>query len=144
VRVDRTVDYAGLEKATNAAHGDIRSDIYFLGCVAYELLTGRSPLEKSKSAQERMRSARFQKVPPLRPEEVNAPPSVIRLIETMMALDPMQRQQTPSQLLDAIRVVRRELEGNTVRGKDSGSKSLFVVEKDPRLQDALRDKFKEQ
>jgi serine/threonine protein kinase len=144
VQVDRTVDYAGLEKATNAVHGDIRSDIYFLGCVAYELLTGRSPLEKSKSAQDRMRSARFQKVPPMRPEEVAAPPSVFRLVESMMALDPLQRQQTPSQLLEAIRAVRRDLDGANARGKDPGSKSLFVVEKDQRLQDALRDKFKEQ
>ena len=38
VAVDRTVDYAGLEKATAVKHGDIRSDIYFLGCVFYEML----------------------------------------------------------------------------------------------------------
>src|SRR5262249_6007185 len=30
-QVDRTVDYAGLERATGVKHGDIRSDIYFLG-----------------------------------------------------------------------------------------------------------------
>src|SRR5262249_4510558 len=28
-QVDRTVDYAGLEKATGVSHGDTRSDIYF-------------------------------------------------------------------------------------------------------------------
>ena len=30
-KVDRTVDYAGLEKATNVKSGDVRSDIFFLG-----------------------------------------------------------------------------------------------------------------
>src|SRR5205085_1751448 len=38
VNVDRAVDYAGLEKATGAPHSDPRSDLFFLGCVAYELL----------------------------------------------------------------------------------------------------------
>lgn len=142
-QVDRTVDYAGLEKATNVAHGDIRSDIYFLGCVGYELLTGRSPLEKSRNPHDRMRSARFQNVPPMRGEEVNGPPSVFRLIEAMMSLDPSQRYQTPSQLLEAIRGVRRDLEGTASKDRDGGNRSLFIVEKDQRLQDAMRDRFKD-
>src|SRR5205823_4146314 len=41
-KVERTVDYAGLEKATGARPDDPRSDIYFLGCVVFEMLAGRS------------------------------------------------------------------------------------------------------
>lgn len=143
-QVDRTVDYAGLEKATGVAQGDTRSDIYFLGCVIYEMLTGRSPLEMSKNPHERMRGARFQNVQPLTADEVKAPPSLFRLVETMMALDPHRRYQTPSQLLDAIRDVRRELEGGsaTADGKDKTNRSMFVVEADTRLQDAMREGFK--
>lgn len=139
--VDRTVDYAGLEKATGVQTGDIRSDIYFLGCVAYELLTGESPLEKSKSQYERMRKERFVKVQPLDAENLDIPQPVIHLVNKMMVLDPMERYQTPSQLLDAIRTVRRELEG---KGNDDkgGGRVLFIVERDQRLQDALRDRFK--
>ena len=33
INVDRTVDYAGLEKVSGVAQGDKRSDIFFLGCV---------------------------------------------------------------------------------------------------------------
>src|SRR3712207_7529626 len=40
-KVERTVDYAGLERATGVKTGDVRSDIYFLGCVLYEILSGR-------------------------------------------------------------------------------------------------------
>ncbi len=141
--VDRTVDYAGLEKTTNVARGDTRSDIFFLGCVAYELLTGRSPLEMCKDPRERMKRERFTSIRPMAPEEVHGPHSVIRLVETMMSLNPLERFQTPSQLLEAIRDVRRELSGETnSESKKAGPKVLFLAEKDERLQDVLRDKLK--
>jgi serine/threonine protein kinase len=141
--VDRTVDYAGLERATGVPQGDIRSDIYFLGCVAYEMLTGRSPLQMSRDARARMNRERFLTVAPMRTEEVNGPVSLFRLVETMMAFSPGQRYQTPSQLLEAIREVRRELEGKSP-GPGSGVCTIFIGEKDKSLQDLLRDKFKEQ
>ncbi len=38
----RTIDYAGLERATGVREDDPRSDIYFVGCMYYHLLTGMS------------------------------------------------------------------------------------------------------
>ncbi len=142
--VDRTVDYAGLEKTTNVPRGDTRSDIYFLGCVAYQLLSARSPLEMSKSQQERMKRERFTNIAPLKAEEIDGCPSVIRLVENMMSLNPHERFQTPSQLLDAIRAVRREVEGKAApNAQKAGPGTLFLAEKDERLQDVLRNKLKE-
>ncbi len=148
LNVDRTVDYAGLEKATNAPHGDPRSDLFFLGCVAYELLTSRSPLEYMRSAQARMSATRFQKIVPLKPDEVQAPPSVFRLIENLLALDPNQRIQTPTQLLERVRECRHEVEGKTPGtssdGKKKAATTIFLVESDEKLQDLLRAKLKEE
>jgi hypothetical protein len=140
-QVDRTVDYAGLERATGVPPGDTRSDIYFLGCVAYELLSGRSPLETTRDKRQRMLKDRFATVKPLGADEVQGPPALFRLVETMMSLDPRRRFQTPAQLLDAVREVRRDAEGGADKGK--AVRSLFVVERDERLQDGLRVKFKE-
>ncbi len=146
VEVDRTVDYAGLERATGAPHGDTRSDIFFLGCVAYQLLTGRSPIEWTKNVNQRMQKERFLNFPPMTQDDVKAPPSVFRLVETMMKLNPDERYQTPNQLLEAIREIRRELAGGTGldgSGKKSGPFTIFLVEREERLQNLLRDKLKE-
>ena len=147
-KVDRTVDYAGLERATNVKTGDVRSDIFFLGCCLFEMATGRSPLPMSRDKNARMHRARFDDIPPLPRDEVQGPPSVFQLCETMMALEPLQRYQTPSQLLDAVRAARRDVEGKPAGGAaapggGAAGRSLFVVESDERLQDAVRDKFKE-
>ena len=142
-KVDRTVDYAGLERLTGAPTGDPRSDLYFLGCVAYELLTGRSPLEMSRSAVTRMSAKRFETVTPMQPDEVEGPPSLFHLIETMMALDPALRFQTPSQLLERIREVRADVEGKSRDQGKSALRSIFLAESDERLQDLLRSKLKE-
>ena len=147
VSVDRTVDYAGLEKTTNAPHGDPRSDLFFVGCVAYELLTGRSPLEYNRSAQARMSAQRFAKTTPMKPNEVEAPPSVFRLVENLMTLQPDMRIQTPVQLIERIRECRIEMEGKAVATTSEKKKSqttIFLVESDESLQDVLREKLKEQ
>ena len=140
--VDRTVDYAGLEKATGAPSGDPRTDLFFLGCVAYELLTGRSPLEFSRSAVTRMSVQRFQAIPPIKPEEVDGPPALLHLVETMISLDPALRFQTPSQLLERIREVRHEADGKAREQGKAAPRTLFLAESDERLQDLLREKLK--
>lgn len=141
-KVERTVDYAGLERATGVKTGDVRSDIYFLGCVLYEILTGKSPLVMTRDRHQRMQKQRFDSVPPMNSTGVSVPTSVSLLVETMMSLDPHQRYQTPSQLVDAIKAARRDVEGRAAAGNGSVNHSLFIVEKEERWQDVFRDKFK--
>ena len=45
----RTVDYSALERTCGSEKGDPRSDIYFLGCVFYQMLTGQLPMEESRA-----------------------------------------------------------------------------------------------
>jgi serine/threonine protein kinase len=143
-KMDRTVDYAGLEKTTGAPHGDVRSDIYFLGAVLYETLTGRAPLTMTKDPRSRMLRARFESVRPMVRSEVTAPHSVFHLVETMMALDPRQRYQTPTQLLEAVRDVRRDVEGGMAgSAAPPPVRTVFVIEQKEKIQNALREMFKD-
>lgn len=145
-QVDRSVDYAGLEKASGVKPGDVRSDIYFLGCVFYEMLTGRSPLVMTKDRNIRMQRQRFENAPPMGRDEVDAAPAVFELVETMMSLIPHRRYQNPAQLLDAIRAARREIDDKRVPApapEASGEPTVYLVEKNQKLQDVLKEKFQE-
>ena len=80
----------------------------------------------------------------MRRDEVNAPAAVFHLVETMMSLNPQHRLQTPSQLIEAIRAARRDVEGKDVRRPTTTTaRTVFVIEKDERLQGALREKLRE-
>jgi serine/threonine protein kinase len=146
VAVDRTVDYAGLERATNQKPGDVRSDIYFLGCVLYECLTGAALMPVTKDRVARMQPRRYVEVEetlhksgPLR----GIPPGIVRLLNKMVAFEPLQRFQTPTQLLEAIQTCRADLADGSAQGRaPTGPKTLFVVEQNQKLQDAFRDRFK--
>lgn len=141
VKVDRTVDYAGLEKATGAKPGDPRSDIYFLGTVFHRMLTGRSPLDSTKDR--RLQVQRFAGVEPLGPADVEAPQALYDLAETMMALDPIQRYQSPAQLLEAVKAVRALMEVNPEEAEEKVVRTILIIEGNQKLQDLLRAKFRD-
>lgn len=148
VAVDRTVDYAGLEKATNQKAGDVRSDIYFLGCVLYEMLTGAPLMPVTKDRQARMMARRYVDVEDTLRKNgpaLDVAPPLMKLLSKMVAFDPALRFQTPTQLVEAIQAVRLDsgAAGATAR-VPTGPKTLFVVESNQKLQDAFREKFKAQ
>jgi eukaryotic-like serine/threonine-protein kinase len=142
IEVDRTVDYAGLERATGSKRGDVRSDIFFMGCIFYEMLSGHAPLVHTRDHVARMHRHRFENIPPIFSYGVELPQPVQFLLDRMIAFDPAARYQTPTQLHEAVRRVQGELEGApTARMTPTGPRSVFIVEKHPKLQDAMREKF---
>lgn len=92
----RTVDYSALERTCGSPKGDPRSDIYFLGCVYYQMLTGVLPLPEVESSDPlaKMLKRSFGAIRPLN-EHRHAPPEGLTLIiEKMMQIDLKKRFQT--------------------------------------------------
>jgi serine/threonine protein kinase len=144
IEIDRTVDYAGLERATGVKAGDVRSDIYFLGCTFFEMITGRPLLTVTRDPKARMLKHRFEVSSQLSRDDPDLPPPIRKLIGHMTPFDALERYQTPSQLVEAVKLARAELVGKAATNRGpNGPPTVFVVEHHPKLQDAFRDKLKQ-
>lgn len=107
----RTVDYSTLERTCLSPKGDPRSDIFFLGCVFYQMLTGQLPMPDSenKDILAKMLKRNINAIKPLS-EQRHAPPEALsRIIEKMMRVDLKQRYQTMDQVLADLEAYQADL-----------------------------------
>ncbi|HEY2159200.1 MAG TPA: protein kinase [Isosphaeraceae bacterium] len=92
----RTVDYSALERTCGSPKGDPRSDIFFLGCVFYQMLTGQLPLPEVETNDPLAKMLRrgINSIRPLH-EHPHAPKTELtHIIEKMMKVDLKARYQT--------------------------------------------------
>ena len=96
-----TCGYLAPEYLTSALRPDIRSDIYSLGAVLFEVLSGRRPYEAETLAE--LATQHRQAVPPeLARLAPHVPREVVQLVRRMMANEPLRRPQTPRELIDQL------------------------------------------
>ncbi len=164
----RTIDYAALERATGVRKDDTRSDIYFLGCIYYNMLTGRPPLRQTRDRLHRLSKSRFLEVKPIRKVDPTVPDSVALAVNKSMMLDPSRRYQSPGSMLNDLKIAFKRLsesprsaEGRSAGRGSRGKKgvprqapaavasvppedqpSLMIVESNAQLQDIFREGFK--
>jgi CheY-like chemotaxis protein len=155
----RTIDYAALEKLAGVHDDDVRSDVYFLGTLAYLVLSGTSALEESRDRAVRSDPRRFTSAVPLATKAPSLPRDVVDVVARMMHLDPLERWQTAADALRAVQQVAERL-GNagahdgaangsgTAGAAAAGSRphatargSVMVVESSERAQQKLREFF---
>src|SRR5579872_5984902 len=149
----RALEYATLEKNTGAPRDDPRSDLYFLGAIYYELLTGVPPLPRTKDRVERSQYSRYLQVRPVRSLEPNLPRSVANIVDRLMQLNPANRYQTPAEVLTDLRTAVAEAGNNSSQPNDSqvdssrsasANNALYTVmciEDRHKQQDVLREYF---
>ena len=96
-----TVDFMAPEQAFETSAVDIRSDIYGLGCTLYFLLTGQVPFP-DRSAPEKMYAHKTRAPAPVSEIAPRVPAELMAVLDKMMAKDPAERYQTPSELVEAL------------------------------------------
>jgi eukaryotic-like serine/threonine-protein kinase len=147
----RTIDYAALERATSVRKDDTRSDIYFLGCIFYNMLTGQPPLTETRDRLQRLSRSRFLEVVPIQRLDPSIPHWAAMVVNKAMTLDPTRRYQSPAAMLADLHIAERQLQrGDTRPAADeaavaagSGKQySVMVVESDQQMQDLLRERLR--
>jgi serine/threonine-protein kinase len=104
-RVVGTPGYMSPEQAYDQ-RVDARSDVYALGVVIYQMLTGRS-IERfsTNTSIERVRAYLEQPIPEILEVNPNLPPEVDTIIKTAMAKDKLDRYETAIDLARALNLV---------------------------------------
>ncbi|MEI6036454.1 MAG: protein kinase [Planctomycetota bacterium] len=124
----RTVDYAAIEKISGMKDDSLRSDIYFLGTVAYLTLTGKSALAESRDRAVRSDPRRFTSVEPLASCAPHLPRDVVDVISRMMRLDPLDRWQTAADVRRALEPLMGKYDASASGAAASGVPAVPVGE----------------
>ncbi len=99
--------YLAPEQCTNGVV-DGRTDIYSLGIILYELLTGRVPFAVQSPTEAIMRHA-VESPLPVRDLRPDVPPAITSVVYTALAKDPAKRFQLAEQMADALRQAGQSL-----------------------------------
>jgi len=106
-----TAPYMSPEQAMGQS-ADARSDIYSLGCVLYEMLTGKPPFMGDVAAAVLHQHVRVAAKPP---SQLNpaVPPALDALVMQMLAKSPDDRPQTAAEVRDRLAALDTPTEATT-------------------------------
>ncbi len=157
----RSIDYAGLERATGVRKGDSRSDIFFCGCMLYHMVSGRPPLFETRDRIQRLSVQRYREITPLREVASDVPNYIAAIVLKAMDLRPDKRHQTPGDLLRDLKAARERVDRGETGNEEADAHALaqanaqnsrleqeghdlrvMVVEPKTELQDLFRDRLK--
>ncbi len=153
----RTIDYAGLERATGVRKDDTRSDIYFLGCIFYHMLTGTPPIYETKDRIQRLSRSRFADVVPILKADPSIPRPIALVVTKAMELNVDERYQTPGEMLADLKSAMQKLDepdaevpAETEDSKPAAAppppepprRTLMFVESNVQLQNIIRERLK--
>ncbi|HEX3865953.1 MAG TPA: protein kinase, partial [Gemmatimonadaceae bacterium] len=96
-----TPGYMAPEQAAGDPGVDHRADLYSLGCLAYEVLTGKPPFYGGPA--HRIIASHFQETPaPVTTRRIDAPPLLSALVAACLEKDPSRRPRSAAEILIAL------------------------------------------
>lgn len=104
-----TVSYMSPEQSLALKTLDYRTDIWSLGVVLYEMITGRVPFE-GKDLLQQIVAIQEQPHASLSMLHKHVPDELVRIVDKALAKNPDERYQTTNEMLIDMRNVKRELE----------------------------------
>ena len=111
-----TIGYMSLEQVRGEM-ADVRSDIFAVGVILYEMLTGKSPFRKETSA-ETMAAILNEDPPALLQTAQSSPPGLQKIVNRCLSKNPEQRFQHPADLAFALEAL-----------SDSGSTATAALQR---------------
>ena len=96
-----TPGYMAPEQVAGDPSTDHRADIYAIGVMAYEMLTGKTPFH-DKTPHELLTAKLTQPAPPITGSRTDIPPGFARLIMQCLEQEPAKRPQTAADLIQAL------------------------------------------
>ena len=144
----RTIDYAGLERATHCKKDDPRSDIFFNGCMLYQMLCGESPIPFG-DRMSRMNNSRFHNIKPIHEVDPDLPKIVAKVVGKAIRLDPEKRYQQQKEMLQDMKMLQQLYKAGKLDSAEdldeteAVGRTIMIVESNPQMQDVFRSKFKQ-
>lgn len=160
----RTIDYAGLERASGVKNNDPRSDLFFAGCILYNMVGGEPPLSETKDRTQRLSVQRYQNIKSLSLLVPNIPKRLLTFINRALEMNPDRRFASAQEMYEEAKRVLAKLEAGDLSDQEApavegplqrdgapviiasdhegSGKTVMLVESNIQMQDKLREALK--
>ena len=161
----RTIDYAGLERASGARNNDPRSDLFFAGCILYNMVGGEPPLSETKDRSQRLSVQRYSDIKPLIQLLPSCPKRLLSFINKSIEMNPEKRFASAAEMHDEAKRVLAKMEAGDLSDQEAATaaegapakpgapividsdhegsgKTVMLIECNIKMQDLLREKLK--
>lgn len=162
----RTIDYAGLERASGCRNNDPRSDLFFVGCLLYHMVSGHPAMYETRDRIQRLSVSRYQNIKPILQVDPTVPRSIATFVQKAIELAPEKRFATPGEMLEEAKKVQLRVEAGEAADAEAAaaaeasgapipvpipklpsemegaSRAVMIVESRMEMQDVFREKLK--